>query len=171
MADGIVAACTISSIPADQLPPGTLGAAGDGRMVSIAQSAEELFKHTDEDALRIVVGDHTVNAVRRRDGDDTTIVAIAIVTGHPIVKSLARILRKVLRDATRTGPVPAESVPSAAPKISFHTAWGQAKERADYHKEDWGRAQRVHESEAHTLADWLELVKAAPGQRKPWERS
>ena len=54
-------------------------------------------------------------------------------------------------------------------EITFHTAWGLANERDDYHKEDWGRAQRKHESEQHTFSEWLKLAREAPGERKPWE--
>ena len=55
--------------------------------------------------------------------------------------------------------------------FQFHQAWGEANDRDDYNKEDWKRAQRAHESEAHPLDAWLRIVKSAPGPIQPWERT
>ena len=52
--------------------------------------------------------------------------------------------------------------------LHFHAAWGEAKDRPDYHKPNWIRAQAHHERQRHTLAGWLLLVANAPG---PWHVS
>ena len=120
LTDGIVAVVTTSTIAADQLVPGILGEAGPEPLVSVARATADLFKHTDELALRVVLKEHTISAKRRLDGDDETITVLVVVTGHPIVKSLARTLRAILKAARRNGPTPAASVPSAdsAPAVA-----------------------------------------------------
>jgi hypothetical protein len=53
------------------------------------------------------------------------------------------------------------SVGDAAPEplLSFHEAWGLAKERPDYHKPDWNRASHTRRAEVHLMAEWLVLVR------------
>ena len=52
--------------------------------------------------------------------------------------------------------------------INFHAAWGEAKDRPDYHKPDWIRAQKYHENLQCRFSDWLKLVARTPG---PWHIS
>jgi hypothetical protein len=51
-----------------------------------------------------------------------------------------------------------EAIDRTWPPLSFHEAWGEAKGREDYSKEDWNRAQRHHEGERHPMDRWLEIV-------------
>lgn len=54
--------------------------------------------------------------------------------------------------------------------LTFHEAWDEAKDRADYHKPDWNRAQRHHEGETHHLDTWLTVVRRAAGPVDPMGR-
>jgi hypothetical protein len=44
--------------------------------------------------------------------------------------------------------------------LTFHEAWGLAKERPDYHKPDWNRTSHTRANETHVMMEWLILVRA-----------
>jgi hypothetical protein len=67
--------------------------AGDDKLVNLAVGCVGLFSRTDETRIRVIVGDHTINAVR----DGARVVVVACLTGHPVMKSLKRMLRNTLR--------------------------------------------------------------------------
>lgn len=43
--------------------------------------------------------------------------------------------------------------------LTFHTAWGRAKEQDDYCKDDWRRTES-RRTEVHTFAEWLAIIGA-----------
>ncbi|MGB1700003.1 MAG: hypothetical protein ACPHRO_08630 [Nannocystaceae bacterium] len=55
--------------------------------------ALDVFSLSGESSVRIVVGKHTLVIQRERDEE----VAVALPTGHPMAKSLRRMLRRMAR--------------------------------------------------------------------------
>jgi hypothetical protein len=59
----------------------------------LLSSAINMLHRSDENTLRIVVGKHTI--VVQRESDETA--AVVLPTGHPIAKSLRRMIRRAAR--------------------------------------------------------------------------
>ena len=76
---------------------------GDARWKSVVKEAVRLREIANEPAVRVLVGDHACLL----SGDDDQIVAVVFVKGHPIVKSVARMTRRLLRKPVRRTPVAA----------------------------------------------------------------
>ncbi len=70
--------------------------AGDKSWAEIVTSAIDLFAKVpkDQDSLRISIGGHVVVLMR----NEVATVAVVVVKGHPVVKSVVRMVRKRLRD-------------------------------------------------------------------------
>jgi hypothetical protein len=66
---------------------------GSPKHFGVAQLAIGLFRHTEESSIRVVVGESTISALRSTSG----IAALVVTTGHPVVKSVQRMMRKLLR--------------------------------------------------------------------------
>ena len=66
---------------------------GDDHWNRTLAKALDVFRLSDESSVRIVVGRHTLVVQRERDGQ----VAVALLTGHPMAKSLRRMLRRMGR--------------------------------------------------------------------------
>ena len=75
----------------------------------LLRAALPLMALTDADHIRVVLADHTVIIQRELD-----IVGVAIVTGDPIVKSIHRMIRRVIVPAKR-GAKPKTAAPASAP--------------------------------------------------------
>jgi len=94
---------------------------GDGSWREVLGQALDLFAITRESSIRLVVGDHTI--VVQREGEE--VAAICLVTGHPIAKSLRRMIRRMSKKVrppveqtqssqANTGPsIPSPAAPSA----------------------------------------------------------
>lgn len=67
---------------------------------SIADVLNKTKDLRTEEALRVVVGDYTITAERFGDG----VVVIATVLGHPVAKSLRRMLSRAMKAAERSAP-------------------------------------------------------------------
>lgn len=56
-------------------------------------TALDVFRLSEESSVRVVVGKHTLVMQREREEE----VAVALPTGHPMAKSLRRMLRRMAR--------------------------------------------------------------------------
>jgi hypothetical protein len=63
---------------------------GNPQWYNISVDLLVLFKRCGEDTIRAIIGKHTV--VVQREGDETAVVVFPL--GHPIAKSLRRMLRR-----------------------------------------------------------------------------
>lgn len=70
---------------------------GDTIWRPMLRDAMVLTAHTSEDSLRVVVGEHTV-LIKRHEQD---LVGVVVETGHDVVKSLHRMLRRAMRQVPR----------------------------------------------------------------------
>ena len=72
---------------------------GDSSWQPVLEGALRLLEKTDENSIRVVIGDHTM--VVQSEGEET--VGVVLPTGHAIAKSLRRMIRRLSRKAR--GPV------------------------------------------------------------------
>jgi hypothetical protein len=63
-----------------------------------------------------------------------------------------------LRQRLQERRVMVEELREAREPLTFHTAWGRAKERSDYRKEFWNRCHSSRGAEVHSLPEWLAIV-------------
>ena len=66
---------------------------GEERWNPILGQALDLFAICGQPSMRLVVGSHTI--VVQKEGGETA--AVALATGHPIAKSLRRMIRRMSR--------------------------------------------------------------------------
>jgi hypothetical protein len=66
---------------------------GEGRWSPILDQALDLFTICGQTSMRLVVGSYTI-VVQEEGGE---IAAVALPTGHPIAKSLRRMIRRMSR--------------------------------------------------------------------------
>ena len=66
---------------------------GESRWEPILSQALDLFAICGQTTMRLVVGDSTI--VVQKEGTETA--AVALPTGHPIAKSLRRMIRRMAR--------------------------------------------------------------------------
>lgn len=76
---------------------------GDERWKPLVKEAVRLREIANEPAVRVLVGDHACLL----SGDDENVVAVVFVKGHPIVKSVARMTRRLLKRPARRAPIQA----------------------------------------------------------------
>ena len=69
---------------------------GDEKWHGVLDSALALFKRCDEKSIRLIVGSHTIAVLMT--GDET--VAVAVPTGHTVMKSIRRMLVRAHRSAS-----------------------------------------------------------------------
>ena len=99
-------------------PAGNLEFRGEESWNAILSAAMGLLKKTDENTIRLVIGQHTV--VLQSEGDET--VAVVLPTGHAIAKSLRRMIRRMSRKVRAPlGRAATVSAPAAEPRPS---SWG-----------------------------------------------
>ncbi|HVI02396.1 MAG TPA: hypothetical protein VM869_26990 [Enhygromyxa sp.] len=75
---------------------------GDERWNPIVMEAVKLRQIANESSVRVLVGDHAVLV----SGDEKHVVGVVFIKGHPVVKSVVRMVRQLLR--------PRQSQPSAS---------------------------------------------------------
>ncbi len=68
---------------------------GDDRWNPIVLEAVKLRQIANEPSVRVLVGDHAVLV----SGDDKHVVGVVFIKGHPVVKSVVRMVRQLLRPA------------------------------------------------------------------------
>lgn len=69
-------------------------------MFDVVPTTAMLGNPKGDPPIRAIIGEHTVHAAR--DGDYC--VAVATVTAHPVVKSVRRLMRRLIRNAKNTKP-------------------------------------------------------------------
>jgi len=108
--DGIVAVLDISGA---QNESGDISWVGDDRWRPIVMEAVRLREIAGEPSVRVLVGEHAVLI----SGDDKHVVGVVFIKGHPVVKSVVRMVRQLLRApspkaAKAAAKVPVQAVPS-----------------------------------------------------------
>ncbi|MFV8751650.1 hypothetical protein ACNOYE_13985 [Nannocystaceae bacterium ST9] len=66
---------------------------GDERWNPIVIEAVKLRQIAAESSVRVLVGDHAVLV----SGDEKHVVGVVFIKGHPVVKSVVRMVRQLLR--------------------------------------------------------------------------
>jgi hypothetical protein len=88
--DGIVAVLDWYTDPAQGGEPEWVG---DDRWNPIVMEAVKLRQIASEPSVRVLVGDHAVLV----SGDEKHVVGVVFIKGHPVVKSVVRMVRQLLR--------------------------------------------------------------------------
>ena len=95
--DGIVA---VLDMTAEQAQGGEPSWVGDDRWKPIVMEAVRLRQIAGEPSVRVLVGDHAVLV----SGDDKHVVGVVFIKGHPVVKSVVRMVRQLLRQPATPPP-------------------------------------------------------------------
>ncbi len=92
----------------------------------VLEASLDLFTRTDEDTIRLVIGQHTI-IVQKEHGQT---VAVVLPTGHAIAKSLRRMIRRLSKKDR--GPVqpPRSSVISAGTTTGTGSSTGESPNAA-----------------------------------------
>ena len=110
--DGIVA---VLDLTAEQAQAGQEPSwVGDERWRPIVLESVRLRQIAGEPQVRVLVGEHAVLV----SGDDRHVVGVVFIKGHPVVKSVVRMVRQLLRQpasAARRSAAAVTSAPSAPP--------------------------------------------------------
>lgn len=88
--DGIVA---VLDQTAEQAQGGEPSWVGDDKWKPIVMEAVKLRQIANEPSVRVLVGDHAVLV----SGDEKHVVGVVFIKGHPVVKSVVRMVRQLLR--------------------------------------------------------------------------
>jgi hypothetical protein len=95
--DGIVA---VLDMTAEQAQGGEPSWVGDDRWKPIVMEAVKLRQIANEPSVRVLVGDHAVLV----SGDERHVVGVVFIKGHPVVKSVVRMVRQLLRQPSAAAP-------------------------------------------------------------------
>jgi hypothetical protein len=87
--DGIVAVLDMT----DQAANGEQSWVGEEKWQPVVMEAVKLRQIANEPSVRVLVGDHAVLV----SGDDKHVVGVVFIKGHPVVKSVVRMVRQLLR--------------------------------------------------------------------------
>lgn len=85
--------------------------AGDDSWKDVVLEAVKLRRTANQPSVRVLIGDHAVLV----SGDDKHVVGVVFIKGHPVVKSVVRMVRQLLRPAN---PAPAAPAPAPASPLS-----------------------------------------------------
>ena len=96
--DGIVA---VLDQTAEQAQAGDVAWVGEERWKPIVLEAVKLRQVAGEPAVRILVGEHAILVA----GDEKHVVGVVFIKGHPVVKSVVRMVRQLMR-------LPANAIPA-----------------------------------------------------------
>lgn len=90
--DGIVAVLDMTAEQAlnNESSPAWVG---DEKWKPIVLEAVRLRQIANESSVRVLVGEHAVLV----SGDDRHVVGVVFIKGHPVVKSVVRMVRQLLR--------------------------------------------------------------------------
>lgn len=102
--DGIVA---VLDMTAEQAQSGDCSWVGEERWKPIVLEAVRLRHIAAESSVRVLVGEHAVLV----SGDDRHVVGVVFIKGHPVVKSVVRMVRQLMRGVAPSPP--AQTSPSA----------------------------------------------------------
>jgi len=106
--DGIVA---VLDMTAEQAQAGDCSWVGEDRWKPIVLEAVRLRQIAGEPSVRVLVGEHAVLV----SGDDRHVVGVVFIKGHPVVKSVVRMVRQLLRAGAPAKPAPAPAAVAPAP--------------------------------------------------------
>jgi len=95
--DGIVA---VLDMTAEQAQSGECSWVGEERWKAVVLEAVRLRAIAGESSVRVLVGEHAVLV----SGDEKRMVGVVFFKGHPVVKSVVRMVRQLMRGATPSGP-------------------------------------------------------------------
>ena len=95
--DGIVA---VLDMTAEQAQSGEPSWVGDDKWKPIVMEAVKLRQIANEPSVRVLVGDHAVLV----SGDERHVVGVVFIKGHPVVKSVVRMVRQLLRQQNPSPP-------------------------------------------------------------------
>jgi len=90
--DGIVAVLDMTAEQAqnsDSMPAWV----GEEKWKPIVMEAVKLRQIANEPSVRVLVGEHAVLV----SGDERHVVGVVFIKGHPVVKSVVRMVRQLLR--------------------------------------------------------------------------
>jgi hypothetical protein len=105
--DGIVAVLDITGGDAQS---GDISWVGDDNWRAIVMEAVKLRQIATEPSVRVLVGDHAVLI----SGDEHKVVGVVFIKGHPVVKSVVRMVRQLLRASAPSKPVAVQAAPIQA---------------------------------------------------------
>lgn len=92
---------------------------GDARWEPVLHGSIGILRLTDEESIRVIVGEHTLAIHRAESGE---LVAVACPTGHAIAKSLRRMIRRLARKerpkAARAAAVDGGPLPHDPPRVA-----------------------------------------------------
>jgi hypothetical protein len=88
--DGIVA---VLDMTAEQAQAGESAWVGEEKWKPIVLEAVRLRQVANEPAVRILVGEHAILIA----GDEKHVVGVVFIKGHPVVKSVVRMVRQLMR--------------------------------------------------------------------------
>lgn len=88
--DGIVAVLDMTAEQAQSSDPSWVG---EEKWKPIVLEAVKLRQIANEPSVRVLVGDHAVLV----SGDEKHVVGVVFIKGHPVVKSVVRMVRQLLR--------------------------------------------------------------------------
>ena len=110
--DGIVAVLDMTE---EQNQSGDCSWVGEDRWKPIVLEAVRLRQIAGEPSVRVLVGEHAVLV----SGDDRHVVGVVFIKGHPVVKSVVRMVRQLIRagapaakPAAAAAPAPAAAAPA-----------------------------------------------------------
>jgi len=112
--DGIVA---VLDMTAEQAQAGDCSWVGEERWKPIVLEAVRLRQIAGEPSVRVLVGEHAVLV----SGDDRHVVGVVFIKGHPVVKSVVRMVRQLLRagaPAAKPAPAPVAAAPAQAVPVA-----------------------------------------------------
>ncbi len=110
--DGIVA---VLDMTAEQALAGDCTWVGEDYWKPIVVEAVRLRHIAGEASVRVLVGEHAVLV----SGDDRHVVGVVFVKGHPVVKSVVRMVRQLLRAGGPTAkPIAAVPAPPAPTQVA-----------------------------------------------------
>ncbi len=96
MSPGATAPAAPAPTPAPAPAPsggGQIAWVGDDNWRPIVMEAVKLRQIAGEPSVRVEVGDHKVMV----SGDDKHVIGVVFIKGHPVVKSVVRMVRQLLR--------------------------------------------------------------------------
>ena len=88
--DGIVAVLDMTAEQAQASEPSWVG---EERWKPIVLEAVRLRQVANEPSVRILVGEHAILIA----GDEKHVVGVVFIKGHPVVKSVVRMVRQLMR--------------------------------------------------------------------------
>lgn len=100
----------------EQRSRGMMSWVGDERWKDLVAEAARLRQISGESQIRVLVGDHALLLM----GDDHDVVGLVFIKGHPIVKSVVRMVRQLFRhaqNARRASTTLVTAEVSAAPRL------------------------------------------------------